>query len=63
MAEKKIDETSLKNKGFLPHRQDNMFSMRLKVVSKGGRQKIKGNYGCCREIWLWLRPFNFTTAD
>lgn len=33
MAEKKIDESSLKNKGFLSQRQNNMFSMRLKVVS------------------------------
>jgi anaerobic sulfite reductase subunit C len=32
MAEKKNDESSLKNKGFLPQRQENMFSMRLKVV-------------------------------
>ncbi|WP_440947945.1 4Fe-4S binding protein [Methanosarcina sp. T3] len=35
MAEKKIDLSSLKSKGFLPQRQENMFSMRLKVV--GGR--------------------------
>ncbi len=32
MTEKKIDESSLKNKGFLSQRQENMFSMRLKVV-------------------------------
>jgi len=35
MTEKKIDISSLKSKGFLPQRQDDMFSMRLKVV--GGR--------------------------
>ena len=35
MAEKKIDLSSLKSKGFLPQKQENMFSMRLKVV--GGR--------------------------
>ena len=35
MAEKKVDQSSLKSKGFLPQRQENMFSMRLKVV--GGR--------------------------
>jgi hypothetical protein len=39
MAEKKIDESSLKNKGFLPQRQENMFSMWLKVV--GGRVDAK----------------------
>ncbi|AKB78511.1 Sulfite reductase-related protein [Methanosarcina horonobensis HB-1 = JCM 15518] len=33
MADKKIDFSSLKSKGFLPQRQENMFSMRLKVVS------------------------------
>ena len=33
MAEKKIDLSLLKNKGFLPQRQENTFSMRLKVVS------------------------------
>ncbi|AKB51361.1 Sulfite reductase-related protein [Methanosarcina barkeri str. Wiesmoor] len=33
MNEKKIDESLLKSKGFLPQRQENMFSMRLKVVS------------------------------
>lgn len=33
MAEKKIDLSSIKSKGFLPQRQENMFSMRLKVVS------------------------------
>lgn len=33
MAEKKIDLSSLKSKGFLPQRQEDMFSMRLKVVS------------------------------
>lgn len=33
MNESKIDLSSLKNKGFLPQRQENMFSMRLKVVS------------------------------
>ena len=33
MAEKKIDLSSIKNKGFLPQRQEDMFSMRLKVVS------------------------------
>lgn len=33
MNEKKIDLSSLKSKGFLPQRQENMFSMRLKVVS------------------------------
>jgi len=33
MAEKKVDLASIKSKGFLPQRQDNMFSMRLKVVS------------------------------
>jgi len=35
MAEKKIDLSSLKSKGFLPQKQENTFSMRLKVV--GGR--------------------------
>ena len=35
MTEEKIDQTSLRSKGFLPQRQENMFSMRLKVV--GGR--------------------------
>lgn len=35
MTEKKIDQSSLKSKGFLPQRQEDMFSMRLKVV--GGR--------------------------
>jgi len=35
MSEKKIDQSSLKSKGFLPQRQENIFSMRLKVV--GGR--------------------------
>ena len=39
MAEKKIDESSLKNKGFLSQRQNNMFSMRLKVV--GGTVGVK----------------------
>jgi dissimilatory sulfite reductase (desulfoviridin) alpha/beta subunit len=42
MAEKKIDPPSLKSKGLLPQRQENMFSMRLKVV--GGRvdaQKLR----------------------
>lgn len=33
MNEKKVDEALLKSKGFLPQRQENMFSMRLKVVS------------------------------
>ena len=33
MNEKKIDVALLKSKGFLPQRQENMFSMRLKVVS------------------------------
>ncbi|MCC4770292.1 4Fe-4S dicluster domain-containing protein [Methanosarcina sp. DH2] len=33
MAEKKVDLSSIKSKGFLPQRQENMFSMRLKVVS------------------------------
>jgi anaerobic sulfite reductase subunit C len=33
MTEKKIDISSLKNKGFLPQRQEDTFSMRLKVVS------------------------------
>ncbi len=33
MAEKKVDLSSLKSKGFLPQRQENKFSMRLKVVS------------------------------
>jgi dissimilatory sulfite reductase (desulfoviridin) alpha/beta subunit len=33
MAEKKVDLASIKSKGFLPQRQENMFSMRLKVVS------------------------------
>lgn len=33
MNEKKIDVSLLKSKGFLPQRQENMFSMRLKVVS------------------------------
>mgnify|MGYP001008440250 CR=1 FL=1 len=33
MSEKKIDVSLLKSKGFLPQRQENMFSMRLKVVS------------------------------
>jgi anaerobic sulfite reductase subunit C len=32
MAEKKVDQSSLKSKGLLPQRQENMFSMRLKVV-------------------------------
>ncbi|AKB75121.1 Sulfite reductase-related protein [Methanosarcina lacustris Z-7289] len=35
MADKKIDLSSIKNKGFLPQRQEDMFSMRLKVV--GGK--------------------------
>lgn len=35
MVEKKVDQSSLKSKGLLPQRQENMFSMRLKVV--GGR--------------------------
>lgn len=35
MAEKKIDLSSLKSKGFLPQKQENIFSMRLKVI--GGR--------------------------
>jgi len=35
MAVKKIDPSLLKSKGFLPQRQEDMFSMRLKVV--GGR--------------------------
>lgn len=35
MAEKKVDQSSLKSKGFLQQKQENMFSMRLKVV--GGR--------------------------
>jgi anaerobic sulfite reductase subunit C len=42
MAEKKVDQSSLKSKGFLPQRQENMFSMRLKVI--GGRvdaQKLR----------------------
>ncbi len=42
MAEKKVDQSSFKSKGFLPQRQENMFSMRLKVV--GGRvdaQKLR----------------------
>ena len=39
MDEKRIDVSSLKNKGFLPQRQENMFSMRLKVV--GGRVDAK----------------------
>jgi dissimilatory sulfite reductase (desulfoviridin) alpha/beta subunit len=39
MAEKKIDESSLKNKGFLSQRQNSMFSMRLKVV--GGTVGVK----------------------
>jgi len=33
MDEKKVDKASIKSKGFLPQRQENMFSMRLKVVS------------------------------
>ena len=33
MSGKKIDVSLLKSKGFLPQRQENMFSMRLKVVS------------------------------
>ena len=33
MSEKKIDLSLIKSKGFLPQRQENMFSMRLKVVS------------------------------
>ncbi len=33
MKEEKIDVSLLKSKGFLPQRQENMFSMRLKVVS------------------------------
>lgn len=35
MAEPNIEQSSLKSQGFLPQRQKNMFSMRLKVV--GGR--------------------------
>jgi anaerobic sulfite reductase subunit C len=35
MTEKKIDQSSLKSKGFLPQRQEDLFSMRLRVV--GGR--------------------------
>jgi len=35
MTEKKIDQSLLKSRGFLPQRQEDMFSMRLKVV--GGR--------------------------
>jgi len=35
MNEKKIDESSLKSKGFLPQRQENMVSMRIKAT--GGR--------------------------
>jgi anaerobic sulfite reductase subunit C len=35
MDEKELDQSSLKSRGFLPQRQENMFSMRLKVV--GGR--------------------------
>lgn len=35
MNEKKLDESSLKSKGFLPQRQENMFSMRVKAT--GGR--------------------------
>ena len=35
MNEKKIDESLLKSKGFLPQRQENMVSMRVKVA--GGR--------------------------
>jgi anaerobic sulfite reductase subunit C len=33
MSEKKVDLSLIKSKGFLPQRQENMFSMRLKVVS------------------------------
>lgn len=33
MADKKTDISSFKSKGFLPQRQENMFSMRLQVVS------------------------------
>lgn len=39
MAEKELDQSSLRSKGFLPQRQENMFSMRLKVV--GGRVDTK----------------------
>lgn len=39
MTESKIDIASLKSKGFLPQRQENMFSMRLKVI--GGRVDAK----------------------
>lgn len=35
MNEKKIDESLLKSKGFLPQRQENMVSVRVKV--SGGR--------------------------
>lgn len=35
MAEKKIDQSLLKSRGFLPQKQEDMFSMRLRVV--GGR--------------------------
>ena len=35
MSEKKVDESLLQSKGFLPQRQENMFSMRIKVI--GGR--------------------------
>jgi len=35
MNEKKVDESLFKSKGFLPQRQENMFSMRVKVT--GGR--------------------------
>jgi len=35
MSEKKIDESLLKSKGFLPLRQENMVSMRVRAT--GGR--------------------------
>jgi dissimilatory sulfite reductase (desulfoviridin) alpha/beta subunit len=39
MTEKKLDQASLKSKGFLPQRQEDMFSMRVKVT--GGRVDAK----------------------
>lgn len=42
MSGKKIDQSSLKSKGFLPQRQENMFSMRLKVVgSRMDAEKLR----------------------
>jgi hypothetical protein len=57
MSEKKIDQSSLKSKGFLPQRQENMFSMRLKVV--GGRMDAeKVSYSNSRENHLNKKTYN-----